>query len=90
MLQPFCKMRAVGLVAGQKIRCAEVHLGLSRAAGEDGANIFRIGQIDFAQRGRNVVAAGIERLSELAVEFNLSGAYELRLVAGDTVEDGKE
>ncbi len=85
LLQPFLEMRLICLIPGEKVGIAKMHQGLLCAAEKDGANVLRIGQIDFAESCRDAAALGVERADKLAVHADTRGADRQRIGGGNAI-----
>ena len=88
-MPPLGQVLLVTAVASQEIGIAEVHLDVGALRRQQGPNVFRIGDVDFAELGGDFGSSGVEVGDELLVQVHARGAYRQRILGGDSRDHGK-
>jgi len=89
LLPPLGKMRLIRPVAGEELLVAEVEQHVTGAGGQGCADILRIGEVDLAEVGGDLLAARVKVGDELLVDTHSGATHGEGIVGVDSGDDGK-
>ena len=89
LLPPFGEVLLVTAVTSEEVRIAKVHLDIGALGGQKRPNVFRIGDIDFAQLGGDFRSSRVEVVDELLIQMHTRGTDGQRVPARDSRDHGE-